>query len=298
LSNGGADLPEVGPWAREKLDRLRAYLGAYTIILSKQRWAKSVYVDAFAAAGRAAVRSRPKAKSANLPLLDWSSIGDSEAREVIDGSPRVALSVDPPFNYYVFIERDPERLKLLHGLREEFKGREVLIREQDCNGYLKERFASPDLKKKGYRAVVFLDPFGMQVPWSTLELLAKTGAVEVIINFPVGMAIQRLLRRDAKLTPNVRSKLDDYFGDPGWYEVVYSAEQDLFGDVVRKADDAADRLVDWYRRRLKAAFGHASPARLIKNSHGGHLYYLVFAGPNETGLKIASQVLLKRDAPS
>ena len=141
------------------------------------------------------------------------------------------------------------------------------------------------------------DPFGMQVPWSTLELLAKTGAVEVIINFPVGMAIQRLLRRDAKLTPNIRAKLDDYFGDSGWYDVVYSAEQDLFGDVVRKADDAADRLVEWYRRRLKAAFGHASPARLIKNSHGGHLYYLVFAGPNETGLKIATQVLLKKDTP-
>ena len=42
--------------------------------------------------------------------------------------------------------------------------------------------------------MVFLDPFGMQVPWSTIEALAKTKAMELIINFPLGMAIQRLLR--------------------------------------------------------------------------------------------------------
>lgn len=52
------DLPEVGPWAREKLNGLRAYLSAYTRILSKHAPLKTVYVDAFTAAGRAVVRKR------------------------------------------------------------------------------------------------------------------------------------------------------------------------------------------------------------------------------------------------
>ena len=49
-----ASLPTVGPWAREKLDRLGMYLSAYTTVLKAQsRWCRGyVYVDAFAGAGR------------------------------------------------------------------------------------------------------------------------------------------------------------------------------------------------------------------------------------------------------
>jgi len=52
----------------------------------------------------------------------------------------------------------------------------------------------------------------MQAPWQTIERLAKTKAIEVFVNFPVGMAIQRLLRRDAQCTPSQQKKLDQYFG--------------------------------------------------------------------------------------
>ncbi len=52
------ELPQVGPWARDKLERLGKYLAAYTRILSKQPWLEGyIYVDAFAGAGRAQVRS-------------------------------------------------------------------------------------------------------------------------------------------------------------------------------------------------------------------------------------------------
>jgi three-Cys-motif partner protein len=65
------------------------------------------------------------------------------------------------------------------------------------------------------RALVFLDPFGMQVPWRTLELLGQTKAIEVFLNFPVGIAIQRLLPRDTrKITDQRRAMLDEYFGSP------------------------------------------------------------------------------------
>ena len=131
----------------------------------------------------------------------------------------------------------------------------------------------------------------MQVPWSTIEKLARTRHVEVFINFPVGMAIQRLLPRSGHFTDKQRKKLDDYFGDSRWFEQVYATEPGLFERELHKRPDAAERLVAWYRGRLEAVFGHVSSARLVRSSKGVYLYYLVFAGPNPTGAKIATHVL-------
>jgi three-Cys-motif partner protein len=285
------ELPEVGPWAREKLAGLRAYLSAYTTILSKNAPLKTVYVDAFAAAGRAVVRKKEHDDpTIHLDLGDEAR--DEEAREVIDGSPRVALEIEPPFEQYVFIESDERRLAELKDLEAQYGSRrKIAVRPGDCNTYLTTKLLAVLAADKRWRGVVFLDPFGMQVPWSTIKKLADTKQVEVFINFPVGMAIQRLLPRNARFTEKQRAKLDDYFGDPSWYDEVYVTEAGLFEAGVRKRSDAGERLLRWYRERLKSAFGHVSTARLITNSNGGHLYYLVFAGPNPTGAKIASYVL-------
>jgi three-Cys-motif partner protein len=285
------DLPEVGPWAREKLDRLRAYLSAYMKILSHQASLRTVYVDAFAASGRAVVRKKEHDDpTIHLELGDEAR--DQDSRQVIDGSPRVALGIEPPFEQYVFIESDERRLaelkalEMLYGTR-----RKIAVRSGDCNTYLTTTLLNVLASNRRWRGVVFLDPFGMQVPWSTIKRLADTKQIEVFINFPVGMAIQRLLPRSAQLTPRHRAKLDAYFGDPSWYDEVYLAEAGLFEAGMRKRPDAGERLLKWYRERLKRAFGHVSTARLITNSKGGHLYYLVFAGPNATGAKIANHVL-------
>jgi three-Cys-motif partner protein len=131
----------------------------------------------------------------------------------------------------------------------------------------------------------------MQVPWTTIEMLGGTKAIEVIINLPVGMAIQRLLKRTGEFTQSQRAKLDTYFGSSDWFGIVYQETTGLFGATVDKYDHAAKRLVNWYRDRLKAVFGFASTARLIRSPRGHHLYYLVWAGPNQTGLRIADHVL-------
>lgn len=289
-------LPEVGPWARDKLSRLGKYLSAYTTIMKQQAWAKGyVYVDAFAGAGQAVVRKR---KSGTEPitkaLVDLGDFrADVEARELLDGSPRVALGLKNPFTHYVFVEMDPERLKVLHRLRDQFGGgRTIRVYEADCNTYLRQKLVqnrSVDWKK--WRAVVFLDPFGMQVPWETIVGMAETKAIEVIINFPVGMAIQRLLKRTGAFTAKQRAKLDSYFGDPGWYDVVYEQQPGLFGPMAEKLNESGGRLANWYRQRLRAAFGHASEPYLVTNTRGGHLYYLLWAGPNEKAAKIAAHVL-------
>jgi three-Cys-motif partner protein len=161
-----------------------------------------------------------------------------------------------------------------------------------------EALLKGDLGQPGHLAVVFLDPFGMQIPWEMVQRLAATERVEVMVNFALGMAIQRLLTRSAELRPGWREALDRFFGSPNWYGQVYEEKVDLLGSSIQKRSDAGRRLLEWYRARLKEAFGHVSPARLIKNTRGGHLYYLIWAGPNALGLKGAHHILSKGESLS
>ena len=288
------DTMDVGPWAKEKLACLEKYLHAYTTIMRRQTFKGYFYVDAFAGPGSLKVRKQEN-DPAQQSLLEVAASGaeDEDEEQYIAGSPRVALEIEHPFTDYFFIEKDDSRIKTLHKLKREHKtrGNRIRIHTGDCNNRLGELLRHHHDQWKHWRGVVFLDPFGMQVPWKTIADLGATRSIEVFLNFPVGMAIQRLLKRSRSFTDKERSKLDAYFGTGKWFDLLYRKQEGLFGEAVVKDTDAGDRLVRWYRKRLKAAFGYASSAREIRSRAGRPLYYLIFAGPNETGEKIASYVL-------
>jgi hypothetical protein len=65
----------------------------------------------------------------------------------------------------------------------------------------------------------------------------------------------------------------------------------VLGDNVEKIRNSGDVLVRWYRKRLKEIFGYVSAAREIRNTRGRPLYYLIFAGPNATGARVAGDIL-------
>ncbi len=214
---------------------------------------------------------------------------------MLDGSPQIALKTDPPFDVCVFIERDPGRRHQLEQLKAEHPGRDVRIYSGNCNDYFEEKLSSPiDWR---WRGVVFLDPFGMHVPWTTIERLARTRALEVIVNFPLAMAIHRVLPRSPQQLSIRRCMRNDlYFGDYGWFDQVYRLDHGLFGHSTVKRDDAGDRLLDWYLQRLKRAFGYVSSPYLVTNSRDAPLYHLIWAGPHRLGLKIAAHVLSQENS--
>ena len=238
-------LMEVGPWAEEKLGCLKKYLNAYTTIMSKQNWCEKYwYVDAFAGPGALRVRNKDSQTSVQEFLPGLSPFVErnitEDLRQLIDGSPQIALNATPPFSDYLFIDLDSEHLQSLKSLKlkhQKINSCRIDIQEGDCNVILQEWLAKNDWNK--CRGVIFLDPFGMQVPWTTIEKIANTKALEIIINFPVGMAIQRLLRNNAEFTPSEKKKSDDYFGTDEWLEVIYENKRDLFGETKRKVDHAA-----------------------------------------------------------
>ena len=287
---------DVGPWVREKLECLRKYLHAYTTILRKQRFQGYFYVDAFAGPGSLKIRKAQTADHGQRLLFEVSehALDDAGNSEYISGSPQVALDLENPFTDYVFIELDNQQFQHLQALKRQVAARKDLrihLKQQDCNSYILSLLERMRGKWSKWRGIVFLDPFGMQVPWSTLVKLAETEAIEVLINFPVGMAIQRLLKRSGDFSAREREKLNEYFGTDEWFRLLYKKRADLFGNNLIKIRYSGDLLVKWYSRRLKKLFGYVSGAREVQSSRGHPLYYLIFAGPNETGYKIASDIL-------
>ncbi|MEG9862338.1 MAG: three-Cys-motif partner protein TcmP [Parvularculales bacterium] len=290
-------VPEVGPWAKEKLECLGKYLAAYTTILRKQKKFKGyVYIDAFAGSGKARIRERRNTDDSEIPFFsDLQQIEeDAEQEKFIEGSPRVALGLPHPFTRYVFVELSEKQRRKLKELKQEHSDKKIRIDDRDCSEYLLWML-SQKVKWEEWRGVVFLDPFGADVPWETVNALGRTKSFEVFINFP-WMAITRLANNDGDIPEGHREILDRYFGSEKWFDVMYNQQQNLFGEAIyTKEQDAAKALVNWYRERLKTTFGHASAARLIKNTKNSPLYYLIWAGPNPTGREIANYILSQGD---
>lgn len=275
----------VGSWAELKLDALEAYLKFYTVALSKQRF-KLVYIDAFAGAPVAKVRGSDTVSEPS-PFFDEPEDSEAQAK-FISGSPIRALNLSPAFQSYYFFDLDQIRADTLRTLTAGHSG--VTVKVGDCNPLIQE--LAKGLGAPNIRGIAFLDPYGPHLDWSTLESLAKTGTMEVVINFPVAMAINRLITKSGNVPDRWSEQLNRVFGTEEWRSVAYNQETDLFGnEVITKNGGVADRLLDLYMRRLKALFPHVAPPRLIRNTKKAPLYYLIWAGPNKLGLKGASYIL-------
>lgn len=277
--------PTVGPWAAAKLDALEAYLRFYGLALSKQGFTR-VYIDAFAGAPLAKVRGSDISAEAS-PIFGEPEDSESQA-QFIQGSPIRALGIEHGFHRHYFFDLDETRADALRALSQ---GRQdITVQVGDCNPLIRQ--LAPSLKNRNVRGVAFLDPYGAHLEWKTVEALSATGTMEVVINFPVAMAINRLITRDGNVPARWSHQLDACFGTAAWREIAYSRSTDLFGaEVVTKNGSMSERLLEFYVDRLRTLFQFVATPRLIRNTKKGPLYYLLWAGPNERGLKAADHIL-------
>jgi len=264
----------IGKWSLEKLELLRKYLSGYLRVLKNQTWCRGYeYIDAFAGTGK------PKTK---------------DEQEYVDGSPRIALGLTPSFTQYHFIEQADWRVKKLEKLRGEFPAHGIAIYHGDCNKILREQIL-PQLPYSGKkRAIAFVDPFGMQFEWETMEDLAQTKTVEVILNFPV-MAINRgvLRKHPEMISKTSRERLDRFWGTKDWMVDLYIEEQTLFGIETVKKPHSGKEFGYVFKKRLEEIFRHCSSPILMTNSKNAPLYCMLFAGHNATGKKIAEDIFMR-----
>lgn len=281
----------VGRWAAEKLDALEAYLKFYGTALKNQPF-KRVYIDAFAGASVSKIHDPAKASTTPMPLL--VEVEEQEAQEeFILGSPLRALQVENRFDHCYFFDLDETRADKLHEITEDRD--DVTVRVGDCNPLIVD--LAPSLKKGNIRGVAFLDPYGAHLKWSTLEALADTKKMEAVINFPLAMAINRLILRSGDMPASWKSQLTACFGTDEWYDVSYSQRDTLFGEALTvKNRDVSKLLLDLYIGRLRKLFPYVAKPRLIRNTRATPLYYLIWAGPNPLGLKGAEHILRQGEA--
>jgi three-Cys-motif partner protein len=288
-----------GDWTSDKLERVRKYLCAYTTIFKKNVRASyftTIYVDAFAGTGQRVESAGRRGKAAAV-VLDEEYDSDAEALQ--KGSARIALEVDPSFDRYVFIEKRAKPAKELESLRGEFRGKAsaIQIERADANEYLKKWCQQTDWQK--HRAVVFLDPYGMQVDWTTIEAIAATKAIDLWILFPLGVAVNRLLTKNEPPPKKWADALTRFFGNDKWKQEFYpkKKERTLFGDEETERKEANfEGIGRFFLKRLKTVFAQvASNPRILTNSKGVPIYLLFFAAGNPRGaptaVKIAKDIL-------
>ena len=268
-----------GKWTILKLDALEKYLSAYTTALSRQKL-KLVYIDAFAGTGRGDV------------TLDGE-------QTIIEGSAYRALNTSPPFQKYYFIEKSSTKVDSLKKLVSRAEQNTQII-HGDANIVLKDICAATDWKNT--RAVLFLDPKGMQVKWSTLEAVAQTRAIDVWYLFPYSGLYRQTPRETIQIDDHKENSITRLLGTDEWKQVFYAPrpQLDLFSDerVIRSATH--QDMLKYVSKRLKTIFpAVAEPKILYQQSgdKGSPLFALYFAAANPEpkanglALKIARHIL-------
>jgi three-Cys-motif partner protein len=284
-----------GNWTEEKLDRIRKYLPAYMTIFKgneRARHFRTIYVDAFASTG---YRSQIKEK-ANEEIV-FEEGAEPETEQFHKGSVTIALESEPSFDHYILIEQDRRRASELGRSVQQYAERSVQVINEDANEFLKQWCKTTDWRTN--RAVVFLDPFGMQVEWETLEAIANTKAIDTWLLVPLGMAINRLLTTKS-LPPQLWSdKLTATFGTEEWKERFYRTSETLtlFGEETQTEKDTDFAgLREFIIERLEGIFTKVAQNPLIlRNSRNNPLYLLCFAAGNAKGatpaIRIAQHLL-------
>ncbi len=284
-------------WTEQKLRVITSYLRSYCTALKNQGFS-TTYIDAFAGTG---YRADPPHIQDETGLL-FPELAEAASRRLLSGSARRALTCEPPFDRYEFVELDPERCEELRRLASEFSDRpyRIAIHEGDANEKV-PALCARDWHGERARGVVFLDPYGMQVRWATIEAIAATRAIDLWVLFPLGVAVNRLVTRSGQFPPGWRESLTRIFGTNNWEEVFYETKVQkslLGGHHEQIAKVSVDVIGTYFNERLRSVFaGVAAKPAVLRNSVGNPIYLLCFAVANREpkahglALKIANHLL-------
>lgn len=273
-----------GDWTEQKLRAVRQYLAAYVKVMKNQPYFERLYIDAFAGTGTVALRD------ANQPALSLFPELSGSDRYLV-GSARQALEVQPSFDRYVFIERSEGYVAQLETMTAEYpnlKDRIALVRG-DANAHVTELCRAWNSNQRG---VLFLDPFGMQVDWKTIEAVAATQRIDMWYLFPVG-AVCRCMPKGGETQPGWEQRLDAVLGTSEWRGLFYgvSQKQTLMGEesCIERTATYQD-VCAFFTERLKGIFADVvasdGPLRNERNSPMFLLFFAV-ANPSERAREIA-----------
>lgn len=273
-----------GDWTENKIEILSEYAKAYLTIMNryadKYNW-KLLYFDGFAGSGQI-------------------TKGNYEDLKVIIGAAIRILEIDNPrpFDMYYFVEKEPENFKQLQqNTKDKFPGKKIYVVETDCNTKIQDMSAFLS-RRKNFRTLAYIDPCGMQLNWDSLKALEKI-SVDVWILIPTGMGVNRLLKKDGKISDAWLNKLETFLGmdSSEILEYFYSENRinTLFGEevIVNKKDKTVEKSAELYKERLSKLFKYVSDPYVLKNKANSTMFHFLMASNNKTAADVANDIVKK-----
>jgi len=268
-----------------KLDIIREYISMYQKTVGKMNWANTHYIDAFAGTGQIPLAS------VSTEGTFWADDADDEnsefAQNFIKGSTQIALEITPPFSKFTFIEKDKAKQQELKTLLDDHPlSNRINIRLGDANEEVRALCSS---LRSGDRCVVFLDPFGSQVEWETIEAIAQTEVIDMWYLFPAGLSVFRQISRDGGIHSTHVDSITRIFGTDEWKEAFVkkkAAPLDLFDQTTETTEKnvTPESAAEFMIERLKTIFkGTVGEFKVPLGKHAYPSYYLLFASGNPSG---------------
>lgn len=279
-----------GQWTRAKLNILEKYLDAYTTAL-KDKPFKLIYIDAFAGAGW-------------IEESDLSGERDEpDRRDFIMGSTERALRVkNRAFDELIFVEKDPERCGQLRHLSRKHDDRSINVVRDDANAFLADLCRDSfrvDRKRTGHvdwRGVLFVDPFGTELAWSTVERIAAVERLDMWLLFPVSAIIRMLplSRNPEEIDRSWVARLRHVFGNEDWRKLYGPGSQlGLFGTAEESVRaSGVDGLRRIYMDQLREVFGSRllTESRTLRNSRHSPMFDFIFCAGHPRGSDLAKRI--------
>lgn len=233
-----------------KLSVVESYLRSYTTAL-KSKWPNLWYIDAFAGTGQRTVRVAAR----NGDLFD------EPVPEVIEqrrGSAQIAIDIDPPFDRLIFMDANERHCAALDELKKSYSDRDISVIQGDANKLIQARIDWSGWKST--RAVMFLDPYGMDVEWETLVAISRTKAIDVWYLFSLSGLYRQAARNLEAVDASKRAALTRMLGTNEWEQEIYSPveNQNLLSLIepfeARQRQADVQGLEGYVKRRLETIF--------------------------------------------
>lgn len=260
----GLPAPEVGPWAVEKYRRLGMYAEIFSTGM-KHRWPSRVYVDLFSGSGHAILR---------------------DTRRRVLTSPLLALDVPDKFSKYIFCDRDELAIEALARRANRLApAADVSCVTGDANERVADVLAQVPSASAPSRCLgfCFVDPYGLDVHFATIERLAEGREMDFLILLALGMDANR--NWDNYVRPE-SSKVDLFLGDAGWRGSWREARTAGTGRVRFLATEYAKAM-------CRIGYRPTPLDRMIEvktTDNNMRLYYLAFFSKHEKGYQFWDEV--------
>ncbi|HLG44724.1 MAG TPA: three-Cys-motif partner protein TcmP [Reyranella sp.] len=263
---------EIGEWSERKIRIVSKFAMAHTTILHAHKL-KRFYIDGHCGGGLALRKG----------TLD----------PVVTTGARI-LEITPPFTGYHLIDADPNKAAAMRRLCE---ARPNATAHCGDSNTLLPLILKTIRYDKFERALCFIDPYNISVPWDVIVSAARTGVTDLFLHFPTGDVQRNVLRHDLrKVAPSYIALMNMMWGDESWRFAAYATEPDLFGPVTVK--QPIDNLLWAFTSRMKeAGFAYVSKPLPMRNSTNAIIYHLIFATQQAVALKVANDILSAESMP-